>query len=201
MDAHGCDIDKEVLEVARLRAELEGVHVSLSSCEAGIPYADGTFDVIFCQSVLEHIPQPEPVVKEICRVLKKGGIAYIEAPNYRKCIEPHYKIVFFPKMVKSFAKKYLSLIGRPSEFIDTVSYVDDRSLTTLFKCIEGVSVEHIGDRFAVLWSGIKRPAVVMPVIKERLSFGFRLMRRLVAAVDAFCEGILRIRNVYLLVRK
>lgn len=35
--------------------------------------ADGTYDLVLCSQVLEHIPEPLLVLKEIRRVLKPGG--------------------------------------------------------------------------------------------------------------------------------
>jgi SAM-dependent methyltransferase len=41
--------------------------------EGQIPFADGTFDVIAAQWVLEHVAKPRQFLKEVCRVLKPGG--------------------------------------------------------------------------------------------------------------------------------
>jgi 2-polyprenyl-3-methyl-5-hydroxy-6-metoxy-1,4-benzoquinol methylase len=37
-------------------------------------FRDGEADIIYCISVLEHIPDFEKTVDELCRILKKGGI-------------------------------------------------------------------------------------------------------------------------------
>src|SRR5262249_27912167 len=42
-----------------------------------IPFADGSFDVIWSIAVLEHVQQPEKALQEIERVLKPGGVAYL----------------------------------------------------------------------------------------------------------------------------
>ncbi len=41
----------------------------------------GTFDVVTCDNVIEHVPQPELLVAHIRRLLKPKGFAYITAPN------------------------------------------------------------------------------------------------------------------------
>ncbi|MDH4197003.1 MAG: class I SAM-dependent methyltransferase [Candidatus Aminicenantes bacterium] len=46
----------------------------------GLPFGDGAFHGVICQAVLEHTRRPEAVVKEIGRVLKPGGLVYIETP-------------------------------------------------------------------------------------------------------------------------
>ena len=38
-----------------------------------IPFADGTFDVVYCKQVLEHVDDPRRVLAEVARVLAPGG--------------------------------------------------------------------------------------------------------------------------------
>lgn len=45
-----------------------------------IPYPDSYFDLIICNHVLEHIPEDGKAIKELYRVLKKGGKAIIQVP-------------------------------------------------------------------------------------------------------------------------
>lgn len=45
-----------------------------------IPFKDESFDSVMCTAVLEHISEPENGVKEMARVLRKGGMAYISVP-------------------------------------------------------------------------------------------------------------------------
>jgi len=50
-------------------------------CDASaIPVADNSFDAVLCTEVLEHVPQPIKVLKEIGRILRKDGRAFISAP-------------------------------------------------------------------------------------------------------------------------
>jgi SAM-dependent methyltransferase len=47
-----------------------------------LPFADSTFDAVVCCQVLEHFTHSHlPVMKEILRVLKPGGIVEIDVPN------------------------------------------------------------------------------------------------------------------------
>lgn len=45
-----------------------------------IPVADGSFDVILCTEVLEHVPDPIAVVREFGRLLVPGGRLILTAP-------------------------------------------------------------------------------------------------------------------------
>ena len=47
----------------------------------GIPYPDAAFDVVFADNVLEHLPDPLAVFREIARVLKPGGVFLFKTPN------------------------------------------------------------------------------------------------------------------------
>jgi SAM-dependent methyltransferase len=46
-----------------------------------IPKPDGEFQTIFSNSVLEHIPDIEAVLKEINRLLKDDGVVYLTLPT------------------------------------------------------------------------------------------------------------------------
>jgi ubiquinone/menaquinone biosynthesis C-methylase UbiE len=49
-----------------------------------LPFVDNALDVVFCRSILEHIPQEEEqsAIDELYRVTKKGGLCYIAIPPW-----------------------------------------------------------------------------------------------------------------------
>lgn len=49
-----------------------------------LPFRDSVFEEIRAIHVLEHLPRPShlPLLKEISRVLKPDGVAFIEVPNF-----------------------------------------------------------------------------------------------------------------------
>ncbi len=47
-----------------------------------LPFANGSFDVVFCRAVLEHVEHPQRVFSEVGRVLKLGGHFVFMTPNY-----------------------------------------------------------------------------------------------------------------------
>lgn len=50
-------------------------------CDArAIPVPDHSFDAVLCTEVLEHVPDPVAVVRELGRVLKPGGRLILTAP-------------------------------------------------------------------------------------------------------------------------
>lgn len=46
-----------------------------------LPFPDGVFDLVFHQGLLEHFPDPRPVLRENYRVLKKGGLILVDVPQ------------------------------------------------------------------------------------------------------------------------
>ncbi|HVU63122.1 MAG TPA: methyltransferase domain-containing protein [Phycisphaerales bacterium] len=46
-----------------------------------LPFADGEFDLVTCQTVLMHVAQPRAVVREMMRVLRPGGSLLAAEPN------------------------------------------------------------------------------------------------------------------------
>lgn len=60
-------------------------------CDAhALPFADGAFDAVVCQAVLEHVMDPPSVVAEIHRVLAASGIVYSEIPFMQQVHEGAY---------------------------------------------------------------------------------------------------------------
>lgn len=63
-----------------LPADLDSPLAAVSVDITDIPYNDGTFDVIICNHVLEHIDEDRKAISELYRVLKPGGWAILQSP-------------------------------------------------------------------------------------------------------------------------
>ncbi len=74
----GIDLDPRETDAAAALGLYSAVHTGPGS---EIPEGDGTFDFVFSNSVLEHIPNLGPVFAEVSRVLKPGGIFYFTVPS------------------------------------------------------------------------------------------------------------------------
>ena len=46
-----------------------------------LPFEEGQFDVVLCNHVLEHIPDDTQAMKELYRVMKKGGWGIFQVPQ------------------------------------------------------------------------------------------------------------------------
>lgn len=84
--------------------QAQGIHFStcdlaeiFGSLEAGkraLPFPTGQFDLVSCWENMEHFNfNPVGFVRELYRVLKPGGLAYITVPNHAK-LENRLKLFF-----------------------------------------------------------------------------------------------------------
>lgn len=71
------DISAEALRVAQSNYQLNKVAGRFIRGRAEeLPFLDNTFDVVTSTGLLEHYPDPFPIVREMVRVLRPGGIFY-----------------------------------------------------------------------------------------------------------------------------
>lgn len=71
------DYSEEALTYAVRCFQKDKVHGTLVEGKAEtLPFADETFDLVFSTGLLEHFENPEPLVREMVRVLKVGGLFY-----------------------------------------------------------------------------------------------------------------------------
>ena len=92
----GIDIGAEQLDGARARAHDLGVkNVAFRQGDIlDLPFEDDSFDVVFSQTVLFHISDPEKALAEIKRVLRPGGlVALRDAINSSIIIWPDEPLV------------------------------------------------------------------------------------------------------------
>ncbi len=74
----GVDLSEKMVERSAQRAEKEGVgdKVEFRVADAqALPFEDGTFDAVFCESVLAFVPDKQKAVSEFARVTGPGGYA------------------------------------------------------------------------------------------------------------------------------
>ena len=93
----------------------------LRDINRGLPFADNTFDVVFCSHVLEHFGGADFVfvMNEIHRVLKPRGEIHVLSPYYKfwgAYIDPFHKMImnehtFQPFRCPSVTSKGMGVTG------------------------------------------------------------------------------------------
>ena len=83
-DVHGVDVDPE--KVAQASQWLPNIQVAPAE---HLPYADGEFDVILLNEVIEHVDDDRLTIHEAYRCLRPGGHIIIYAPNRLYPYETH----------------------------------------------------------------------------------------------------------------
>jgi SAM-dependent methyltransferase len=77
LEVLGCDVSRSAIAAAS--ASPEGVDFRLATAER-LPFADDELDFVWIFDVLEHVDEPEQVLREVARVLKPGGGFHIVLP-------------------------------------------------------------------------------------------------------------------------
>jgi 2-polyprenyl-3-methyl-5-hydroxy-6-metoxy-1,4-benzoquinol methylase len=72
------DVGENLLEQVKKRCETTRVVGSILE----LPFEDATFDVVLSTEVIEHTPDPERGVRELCRVVRPGGVLVLTSPNH-----------------------------------------------------------------------------------------------------------------------
>ena len=79
----GIDLAPGMVEVARLHAAEEGLAVDYRVAAAEELAADpaGSFDVITCMEMLEHVPQPAKMLATLATLVRPGGAVFVSTLN------------------------------------------------------------------------------------------------------------------------
>ena len=128
----GIDLSAKALKVAQLHALEAGtanVNYREISAEALATEMPGSFDVVTCMEMLEHVPDPSSVVRACASLVKPGGWVFFSTINRSPksflfaIIGAEYVLQMLPKGTHEFAKMI-----RPSEL---ASYCRSAELETV----------------------------------------------------------------------
>ena len=115
----GIDLATKALKVAQLHAleaQTEGVQYREISAEALALEQAGTFDVVTCMEMLEHVPVPSSIVKACATLVKPGGRVFFSTINRNAkaflfaIVGAEYVLNMLPRGTHEYAK-----LIKPSE--------------------------------------------------------------------------------------
>lgn len=90
----GIDLAPHSIELARANFEQRGLHGDFRVMNGErMDFADNSFDVVYCHTVLHFTPHPERMVREIHRVLKPGGTAILMTVNRKSWLNLLQKLM------------------------------------------------------------------------------------------------------------
>jgi len=142
-----------------LDANFQGGIRSVADITA-IPFPDGYFDVVIANHVIEHIPNEKLALQEILRVLKRGGVAYINTPVYHlaNTLEnPAYNTPELRKKyygqhdhVRKYGLDYLERLRKVFSVVEQINYAayfseEEQLLFNISGC-------HLGDSPETTWN-------------------------------------------------
>ncbi|OGA96600.1 MAG: bifunctional 3-demethylubiquinol 3-O-methyltransferase/2-polyprenyl-6-hydroxyphenol methylase [Burkholderiales bacterium RIFCSPHIGHO2_12_FULL_61_11] len=118
-DVVGIDLATKALKVAQLHAleaQTEGVQYREISAEVLAAEQPGSFDVVTCMEMLEHVPDPSSVVKACAALVKPGGYVFFSTINRNAkaflfaIVGAEYVLNLLPRGTHEYAK-----LIKPSE--------------------------------------------------------------------------------------
>ena len=77
IDIHGAEVTDTLVDATRMH----GLSVKKVTDFSSLPFADAEFDVVYLMQVFEHLRDPKRFMRELSRVLKRGGALYLAVPN------------------------------------------------------------------------------------------------------------------------
>ena len=93
----GVDISPSAVGLARQNFSQQGLEADLREADGEhLPYADGTFDLVFAHGVVQYTPNSRALVEECRRVLKQGGDAIFQVYNRISWLNALSKVMKVP---------------------------------------------------------------------------------------------------------
>lgn len=81
-----------------------------------LPFGDGAFDSVISVQAIEHVPDPDAVLREVLRVLKADGWAVLVTPNRltfgrpEEIIDPYHFVEFDQEALAALCRRYFASV-------------------------------------------------------------------------------------------
>ena len=113
---YGIEISRSLHKVAdALMREKNGYAIHAPATQGAKQFDDNFFDGVIMFSYLEHEQNPREIIKQVSRILKKNGVAYVRVPNFdsinRKVVQKNWCGFRYPDHVNYFTYKTLKKLS------------------------------------------------------------------------------------------
>ena len=108
----------DAVDVVDERVVTDGVRFTRVEGTA-VPFEDAAFDVVISNHVIEHVGDRSEQLRhlrELRRVLRPGGWAYLAMPNRWRVVEPHFKLPLLSWLPEGLRSRYVRLAGRGERY-------------------------------------------------------------------------------------
>ncbi len=107
-EVYGTEILDEPLKLASSR----GIKIKKCDINAGLPFSDGFFDVVTASSIIEHLIHTDEFVREVYRVLEKGGDFIVATENLSSWANVLSLVFGYQPLCQMVSSRYYQL-GNP----------------------------------------------------------------------------------------
>ncbi len=168
-DVYGVEMSAKAVEFAKVKLKLPNISVGVIE---EVNYPEGFFNVVIMNHVIEHLFDPRQSLREVNRILKKGGLLIITTPNidsfnfkvFGKYWFPletprHLNLFEISSMLKLFRETGFELVNRNYDIstchlVRSISYAS-KSFSAFASAIRFVYIP-----FAILTAILKKSDIV-----------------------------------------
>lgn len=156
-DVYGVEVEPSICALSREIVSHYGADSDriMNACGEHLPYSGDSFDLVVSSSVLEHVQDEQKVLAESIRVLKPGGIAIHNFPNYRSFFEGHFKAPWLPFLGYRSSKVWLRLLDfltgnkhkrklKDYDYVDTLKFVSLKTVSDMRKRFPEIEIISLG---------------------------------------------------------
>lgn len=142
-----------------------------------LPFDDARFDVVISNHVIEHVGGANAQLahlREIRRVLKPEGGAYLAVPNRWMVTEPHYRLKFLSWLPTSWRTPYLRWAGKGDYYdCEPLSLGQlEQMLAEADLCYRNICIRALRETLEIEWPGA-RSTCMLRRVPDGLLWPFR----------------------------